>query len=517
MNVSDERSVSCWMDQVPVIEAPPLEADTRCDVVVVGSGIAGLSIAYELSQAGRQVVVIDRGGIGSGMTARTTAHLTTEIDDHYSDLVRVRGEQAARDYHASQVAAVDRIERIVADEAIECDFARVDGFLFAAEKAHQSQLEEEYETCRKLDFEAMAWSERAPIPGVDTGRALRFGRQARFHPTRYLAGLARSVQRRGGSLYANTAYLSDEEKDGAVILQTEGGATIRAGAAVFATNSPANNRVTIHTKQVPYRTYVVAGRVPVGSVADALVWSTWQKRESGQFYHYVRIQPLGAGEDLLIVGGEDHRTGEANDMEERFARLHAWTREHYPVFGDVEYRWSGQVMETVDFMPFSGRNPGSERVYIHTGDSGIGITHGVSGALVIAPLILGTASRFASLFDPGRKPSASMPSLKEFFGGVVGTVKDFAEFVLPGDVGSPEDLAPGQGAIVRDGLHKIAAYRAENGALVRRSAACTHMGCVVQWNAFERCWDCPCHGSHFAPGGEVLNAPAVKPLAEADD
>jgi nitrite reductase/ring-hydroxylating ferredoxin subunit len=174
-------------------------------------------------------------------------------------------------------------------------------------------------------------------------------------------------------------------------------------------------------------------------------------------------------------------------------------------------------METVDFMPFSGLNPGSERVFIHTGDSGIGMTHGVSGALVIAPLILGAKSRFASLFDPGRKPSASMPSLKEFFGGVAGAVRDFAEFVLPGDVGSTENLAPGQGAIVREGLHKIAAYRADNGALVRRSAACTHLGCVVQWNPFERCWDCPCHGSQFAPGGEVLNAPAVKPLAETDD
>ena len=516
MNVSDERSISCWMNETPVVEAPRLERDLECDVLVVGSGIAGLSTAYELAREGRRVTVIDRAGIGTGMTARTTAHLTTELDDRYSDLVRVRGEEQARAYYASQVAAVARIEAIVRREGIECDFGRLEGYLFPAEPNHQKQLEEEFETCRKLGID-VEWVERAPVPAVDTGRALRFADQGRFHPTKYLAGLARAIQQCGGSFYADTAYCSDEEKDGGVVVQTENGATIRAGAAVFATNSPVNTKVTIHTKQVPYRTYVIAGRVPKGSVEDALVWDTWQKNGSDEFYHYVRLQPAGERHDLLIVGGEDHRSGEAADMEDRFGRLEAWTRERYPDLGAIEYRWSGQVMETVDFMPFSGRNPGSDNVYIHTGDSGIGITHGVTGALVIAPLILGRDSRFADLFDPDRKPSAALPSLKEFATGVVGAIRDFTDYVLPGDVADANALEPGQGAIVREGLQKVAAFRTDAGALIRRSAACTHMGCVVQWNPFERCWDCPCHGSQFAPDGQVLNGPATKPLADADD
>ena len=516
MNVGDERSRSYWMETAPAIAAPGLDRDDECDVAIVGSGIAGLSTAYELCRAGRSVVVIDRGRIGGGMTARTTAHLTTECDDRYSDLIRVRGESEARLYHESQVAAVERIETIAREEGIDCDFARLDGYLFAAEDAHRKLLDEEYDACRTLGVD-VEWADRAPVPGVDTGRALRFGGQGRFHPTKYLAGVARAIRERGGRLYANAAYVSDEDEAGRVVLATEGGAKIRCGAALFATNSPVNDKVTIHSKQVPYRTYVIAGRLPADSVADALVWDTWQKRGADEYYHYVRLQPLGDEGDLLIVGGEDHRSGEADDMEERFARLEAWTRHHYPDFGRVDHRWSGQVLETVDFMPFSGRNPGNANIYIHTGDSGIGITHGVAGALTIAPLILGQEARFGALFDPDRKASASIPSLSEFASGVAGAVRNFTEYVRPGDLASADQLQPGQGAVVREGLRKIAAFRKEDGTLVRRSAACTHMGCVVQWNPLELCWDCPCHGSQFAAEGQVLNGPATRPLGNADD
>jgi glycine/D-amino acid oxidase-like deaminating enzyme len=138
MNVGDERSRSCWMDVMPVIDAPALTQDVECDVVVIGSGIAGMSTAYELSRFGRSVVVIDRGKIGAGMTARTTGHLATELDDLYSELIKARGEDDARVYHDSQVAAVNRIEAICRDEGIDADFARVDGYMFAGRtRAHE--------------------------------------------------------------------------------------------------------------------------------------------------------------------------------------------------------------------------------------------------------------------------------------------------------------------------------------------------------------------------------------------
>ena len=509
MNVGDEYSRSCWMDELPDIDAPPLTGDAECDVLVVGSGIAGLSTAYELARFGRTVIVIDRGRIGSGMTARTTAHLASALDDYYSELIKVRGEDEARLYHDSQVAAINRIEAICRDEAIDADFQRVDGFLFAADEKHRRDLEDEYLACHRVGVD-VEWADRAPVPAVDTGRALRFPNQGRFHPTRYLTGLVQSCSRLGARFHAGTAYTGHDEKDDRVEVATEGGAIVRARSVVFATNSPVNDKVLIHTKQQPMRSYAIAGAVPKGSIPDALVW------DSLEAYHYVRLQPLDDGEDLLIVGGEDHRTGEANDMATRLAALEDWARQRYPGLGEIRYRWSGQVLEPIDYMPFTGRNPGDRHIYIHSGDSGQGITNGVAASLTLLPLILGEDSRFSPLFAPGRKSLTSRPSLGEFVEGQLGVAKNLAEYVMPGEIASVDELAPGEGAIMREGVARVAVYKDEGGVVLKRSAICTHIGCIVHWNSLEKCWDCPCHGSHFAPDGRVLNGPAVQPLAQTE-
>ncbi len=508
MNVGDEHSTSLWMKLGPAIDAAPLTTDATADVVVVGSGIAGLSTAYELSRLGHSVIVIDRGAIGRGMTARTTAHLASEIDDYYYKLIEIRGENEAKRYHESQLAAINRIEAICREEAIDCDFHRLDGYYITSEEGGVDLLQNEYDACRSIDVE-VEWVDRAPLPGLDTGRALRFPNQGRFHPARYLAGLANAIEARGGRLFASTVYVDHDEADDRVTVETEGGATITASAAVFATNSPVNDTVKLHTKEMPMRTYAIAARVPTGSVPDALIWDTLEA------YHYVRLQEADDGHDWLIVGGEDHRSGEATDMDRRISSLAQWTRRRYPAFGEVELSWSGQVLETVDYMPFSGPNPGSKNVFVHTGDSGQGITNGVAGALTIAALVMGEDSRFAEVLEPSRK-TPSLPALKEFAEGVAGAVKNLAEHLLPGEISSPDELAAGEGGIMRDGLHKVAIYKDLDGQVIRRTAVCTHVGCQVKWNPFERCWDCPCHGSQFAPDGQVLNGPAIKPLSVED-
>jgi glycine/D-amino acid oxidase-like deaminating enzyme/nitrite reductase/ring-hydroxylating ferredoxin subunit len=496
------------MDAMPEVAAPPLTGKAKCDLVVIGSGIAGLSSAYEAARFGRQVIVIDRGRICGGMTSRTTAHLASEIDDFYSELIRARGEEEARLYRESQVAAVNRVEAICAEEGIEADFARLDGFLVAAAPDHQRDLEQEYKACRRLDV-AVEWADTSPVPVPEGTRALRFPNQGRFHPLKYCAGLIRAIEDRGGRFHAGTAYIGHREDQQGVAVECENGATIRAAAALFATNSPVNDKVTIHTKQMPMRTYAIAGRVPKGSAPDALVW------DSLEAYHYARIQPLDDASDLLIVGGEDHQSGTANDMGERFKRLEAWTRDHFPSFRGSDYRWSGQVLEPVDFLPYSGLNPGNVRTYIHSGDSGMGITNGVAGALNFIALLTGDKARFSELFDPARKPASAI-ALKEFAAGQAEVVANLAQYATPGEVDSAETIRPGEGAILRRGLKKIAAYRDEGGTLTERSAVCTHVGCIVHWNSLEKCWDCPCHGSQFAIDGSVLNGPAVRPLATVD-
>jgi glycine/D-amino acid oxidase-like deaminating enzyme/nitrite reductase/ring-hydroxylating ferredoxin subunit len=498
---------SLWVAEAEPLPFPPLDEDASCDLVVVGSGIAGLSSAYEAARFGAKVTVIDRGDIARGMTARTTAHLVTEIDDRYFDLVKTAGEDNARLYYDSQVAAVSRIEAICQEEGIDADFTRLPGYLVAGEAGDLQELNDEHDCCRKLGV-AVELTSDAPLPLIEGTHALKFANQGRFHPLKYCAGLALAIQQRGGKLYGHTAYVSHEEHGDGVTIKTEAGHNIRAGTALFATNSPVNERFGVHTKQVPMRTYAMAGKVPSGSVEDALIWDTLKP------YHYIRLQPAGDGQDWLIVGGEDHRSGTANDMEERFKQLEAWTRERVPSFAKAELRWSGQVMEPVDFLPFSGRD-GTDRIYIHSGDSGTGVTNGVAGSLNFIALYRNDKSRFASLFDPARKPTSGL-SLGEYVRGQGAVVANLGEYLGAGEVDSVDQIKPGQGAIFRRGLAKHAVYRAKDGTITERSAVCTHVGCIVHWNSFEQCWDCPCHGSQFLPDGSVLNGPAVRPLAKIE-
>lgn len=508
MNSVVQRTRSVWMTSAPPEMAARLGEDLRADVAVIGAGIAGVTIAYLLGRAGQSVVVLDSGAIGGGMTARTTAHLSAALDDRYDDLIRLRGLEDARLAAESHSAAIELIEQIQAAEAIACDFARVDGYLFRPPGDESDVLEREIDAAHRVGLTGVDWAARAPLPGIDTGRCLRFPNMGRFHPLRYLRGLAAAVQRDGGRFFTARA-VSLTSANGGVEVVTQSGPRVTAAAAVVATNSPINDKVAIHTKQAPYRTYVVAATAPRGTIPDALCWDTADP------YHYTRLQPAEDGShDIVIVGGEDHKTGQAEDMDERFARLEAWARERFPMIERFEARWSGQVMEPVDYVAFIGRNPGdASNVYIATGDSGMGITHGTIAGMIISDLILGRRNRWAQLYDPARFTAKAG---REFASENLNVAAQFAEYVTGGDVASLRALKPGQGGIVRRGLRKIAVYRGDDGVLRERSATCTHLGCIVAWNPLEGCWDCPCHGSQFAPDGEVINGPAIKPLAAVE-
>ncbi|WP_026201823.1 FAD-dependent oxidoreductase [Bradyrhizobium sp. WSM2793] len=506
MNVRDEYTRSLWMD-VPVGEAPSLSGSERADVVVVGSGIAGLSVAYELASRGRSVIVLDRGSIGSGMTARTTAHLATALDDYYKELVSVRGEECARLYYQSVMTAISRAEAIQDLENINCDFCRVDGLWVPAPETPSSLLDNELECCQRLGIPVENHETATPFHSEGMVRSLRFPGQARFHPTKYLAGLASALQRGGAKLYADSCVESIEHKRDELVVKVSSGHEVRAADVVVATNSPVNLEVAIHTKQAPYRSYVIAAKLPVGVLADALYWDTLDP------YHYIRLQPLSTDEGLVIIGGEDHKSGEADDGEARFAALEHWARERLPDMGAITHRWSGQVLEPVDFVGFIGRSPDEEHVFIVSGDSGQGITNGLVAGILIADLITIGSSAWEEVYSPARKIHKN---LGEYISENITPLKNLAEYLSADEIASVERLRPGEGSLVRSGLQKVAACRDQAGQLHLHSASCTHLGCVVHWNSLEQCWDCPCHGSQFAPDGTALNGPAVSPLADLE-
>lgn len=508
MSIAEGVQLPVWrLVEVPRFEK--LTTNVQADVCIVGAGIAGMSAAYLLAKAGRSVVVVDAATLGGGETERTTAHLTDILDKRYYVLEWLHGEHGARLAAASHRAAIAKIEAIAEEEQIACDFTRLDGYLFQPPGQTDNAFEEERKAAWRCGVE-VEWAERVPFSDFHTGRCLRFPGQAQFHPLKYLRGLATAITRMGGQIFTETQVKSVAGGDRPSV-QTANDCQIKARATVVASNTPINDRFAMHTKQAPYRTYVIGLSVPRGSVVPALYWDTEDP------YHYVRIQPgagTGGDHDLLIVGGEDHKTGQDANPEPRFTRLEQWTRPRFPMAAEIDFRWSGQVVEPNDGLAFIGRNPGDDHVYIATGTSGNGMTYGTIAGMLLTDLIVGKENPWAEVYKPSR---ISLRAAGEFLEENLNVAAWYTKHLTAGDVDSPDAIARSSGAIVRRGLSKVAVYRDEAGNLHERSAVCPHLGGVVQWNPVEKSWDCPLHGSRFTPLGRVINGPATGDLKKTDE
>jgi len=519
----DGKTTSVWVAARAGLDIPtytPLASDVTCDVCVVGAGIAGLTSAYLLAREKKNVVVLDYGPIGDGQTGRTSAHLTAAIDDRYFEIRQMYGEGIARVCRESHSAAIDAIEEIAAREHIDCDFARVDGYLFLDPGDEPERLDRELAAAQLAGFATVEKLDRAPVRGFETGPCLRFPRQGRFHPLKYISGLCRAIEKMGGKIHCGNRV---EDVQGADLAKGElcaariqDGPTVRARAIVVATNTPApiNDWMGIYTKQASYRTYMVGMRIPKGSVSDALYWDTGEKQSGSRLrpYHYIRVEQSSgdATHDTLLVGGEDHKTGQFEPGDAPFAKLEKWVRDHFPSAQEVTHRWSGQVQEPEDGIAFIGKAPTKKpNVYVITGDSGMGLTHGTLGAILVRDLILGRANPWEQTYNPERK---MIGAFADFVKENLNAVATFKDYVTPGEVSSEAEIQPGSGAIIREGLKKVAVYRDGAGVVHKCSPVCTHLGCIVQWNHVEASWDCPCHGSRFDPYGKVTMGPAITDL-----
>ncbi|WAS95232.1 FAD-dependent oxidoreductase [Nannocystis punicea] len=500
-----EGTSSLWQATCDVPSFAPLTQDVEADVCIVGAGLVGLTAALRLVRAGRRVVVLDSHQPGRGNTGRTTAHLASALDDRFSELARVRGLDAARQAWESHATAIDCIEAIARDEDIDCDFQRLDGYLWLAPDQDPDRLRRELETVHAFGWHTVQAMEEDPLFGRP---CLRFPDQAQFHPLKYLAGLCAALQRSGAVIYGDTR-VEDIAGGPVVVTTTAHGHRVRSGAAIVATCSPICDRFAVHSKQASYTTYAIGLQLPPGSVPPGLYWDTIDP------YHYVRLQPGGDGRgDVLLVGGEDHKTGQADDGERRFAALEAWTRARVPAAQERLYRWSGQVFETLDGLAHIGPDPaGAANVYIATGDSGMGMTHSTIAAMMLCARICDGESEWSQLYDPRRRP---LKAGGEFIRENANVAAQYADWLRPGEVASVEEVAPGSGAILRSGLSRVAVYRDETGDLHACSAACTHLLGSVTWNHLEKTWDCPCHGSRFDRLGDVLAGPARAGLRVLD-
>ncbi|XPS69455.1 hypothetical protein M3J09_001727 [Ascochyta lentis] len=519
-----------WIHQVPYKNIPKfskLDRDLETDVCIVGSGISGVSVAYELVTRGLNVVLIEGREILSGETGRTSGHLANDLDDGYTAIAKKHGDKGAKAAAESHTWALNRVGEISKQLGIECEYRHLPGYDFSQypknDKNHADDMKSVIEDGQKAKELGIAteYREGFKLKGwegtPDQSDAVVYSGQATFHPTQYVKGLLEFLQQQPNfSCYTNTRCMDVKEKGveilgmghKEVLVSTLDGHTIKCADAVEATCVPLQ-KLSVIAEEEYYRTYCIAIRVPKGSVEDCLFY------DSVDMYKYVRLTACDEEFDYLITGGGDHKVGQSDTMTP-FKELEDWTRSRFPQATTVDYKWSGQVFEPVDYMAFIGKNQGMKHTYIVTGDSGNGLTHGVLAGRLIADEITGVPNPWASLYNPSRLSSIakSLPSMISHDVQINSQYKRF----LQSDIKDIEDLVPGEGGVLNPtGKKPLAVYKDDGGQIHKFSALCPHLKGVVCWNSAEKSWDCPVHGSRFSKDGVQLIGPAKAGLEPANE
>ncbi|MQM28756.1 FAD-dependent oxidoreductase [Glycomyces albidus] len=503
MNANQDSLTSYWMASAEGAEHPRLRDDHEVEVAVVGGGIAGLCTARALAREGLSVAVVEAGRIAAGVTGHTTAKLTAQHGQIYARLAKSFGPDAARDYATAQTEAIAHV-RATADElGADCDIESAPSFVYTGSEDGGAALRDEAEAAREAGLDASFTTETGlPFP---VAGAVRVEDQAQFHPRRFLLAVAQDLLAHGGRIFERSRAVEVEPREERQRITVATGSSLYCREAVIATHYPIVNRVRLFSRLKPRRELVVAAPIPEAEDPGGMYITSEEGTRS------VRTAPYREGERLLIVTGEAFTPGDPG-VAERYRTLEAWASERFGV-EEFDYRWAAQDNGTPDKVPFVGRMPGGDGLYVACGFGGWGMTNGVVAARVITGLVTGTAPMWATMFDPSR-----FHIVKEA-GSIAANQKTVMSHLVGDRIGhapaqSPDELRPGQGAVIRVDGHLRAVYRDDDGAVHTRSAACTHMGCVVGFNDAERTWECPCHGSRFDVNGDVLQGPATSPLPE---
>ncbi len=494
-----DQSQSFWIDSTLESSYPSLTEDLSVDVAIVGAGLVGIMAAQLLKKAGKTVAVIEAEKVGTGVSGHTTAKVTSLHRLKYAELMKNMGEEKARIYAESNQAAVEKIAEIVQTENIDCDFERKSTYTFAPTTQELDKVKEEAEAAIKLGLPA-SFVPETDLPFQVAG-AVKFENQAQFHPRKYLLALAAKINGDGSYIFENSRVKTVDGEEPCRVL-TENGATVTATDVIIATNIPILDQGLFFAKSYPKRSYLIGA------------WIDPAKDPQGMYigadenYRSIRTTPH-EGKTLLLIGGEGHKVGEADDTVERFERLAEYARSKFGV-NEIAYRWSSQDMYSFDDLPYIGKlTPISNHTYVATGFSLWGMTKTTLSAMILSDMILGQENPWAKLYEATRPtPFVTQESIKQNLDVGMHWVGDR----FKGITEAVEDIGLDRGKVVMVKGKQIAAYKDKTGQLHQVSAVCSHLGCIVAWNQAEKSWDCPCHGARFNCEGEVLNGPAVKDL-----
>jgi glycine/D-amino acid oxidase-like deaminating enzyme/nitrite reductase/ring-hydroxylating ferredoxin subunit len=491
---------SFWLGTSPDTDYPSLVGDAEVDVAVVGGGIAGITVAALLKRAGRTVALLESKRIVRGASGYTTAKITSGHGAVYEQLEQRFGTDGARAYAASNQAAIERIARFVEEDGIACDFERKPNFVYAESDDEAKRLRREAEAEQRAGLPS-SFTTETTLPFAVAG-AVRLEGQAQFHPRKYLLALADSLPGDGSGVFERTRVLDVEEGEPCVVRTSAG--VVRARDVVLATHLPILDRGLFFAKAHPHRSYAIAAPIEAHHAPDGMFINVGQPTRS--------VRTLRDGDRLYLnVGGEGHPAGRGDDTPRRYDALEGFLRTHWEA-APVAYRWSTEDFIAVDRVPYVGRlRRGSRHVFVATGFNKWGMTSATVAAMILADRVLGVENPWAPLYESKRlKPRAA---LKRFVteNGIVG-VRWLTDRLTLGERRRLDSLQAGDGVVTRIRGRLTAVSRDDDGRLHALSPVCTHLRCIVGWNAAERSWDCPCHGSRFRPDGAVIQGPAVDDL-----
>lgn len=503
--IQRDGSLKSLWQQMPVYRTQnSLNQNTIYDVVIVGGGITGITTALELQKIGLNCLVLEANNICFGTTGGTTAHLNTLLDTPYTTIIKNFGlDNAIAVAHVTR-KAINLVKQNIEEHNIDCEFSETPAYLFAQNDDQVKELQEIYEACNKVKVD-VSFSKNIPVP-IPFTKAMEIAAQAKFHPVKYVYGLAKVFEDSGGTISENIRVHDVKQEDNLIHVVTTRG-DIKANKVIFATHIPPGINL-VDLRCVPYRSYAMAVKLKDQNYPEGLVYDMYDP------YHYYRTQEID-GSKYLIVGGEDHKTAHQQNTNASILNLESHVRTYFDV-EEITNTWSSQYFEPVDGLPYIGHLPGgSKNVYVATGYGGNGMTYSHVAALVLRELITEKPTLYTELFMPTRvKPIAGFT---EFVEHNVDVVKQFAgKFFSKESIDEIASIAPGEGKVVKYDGEKIALSKTLEGVLHAVSPICTHMRCAVTWNLAEKSWDCPCHGARYSCEGKVLTGPAVKDLESID-
>jgi len=493
---------SLWQLTAPSLPASAFEKGGRFDTVVVGAGLTGVVVALLLARAGQRVTILEARSAGAVTTGNTTGKLSLLQGTVFSEIRRRAGDAVLQAYAEANREGQAWLLRELDTRGVDVERRVAYSYAIGAQGAEL--LDAEFDAARTAGVPV----EKTGATGLpfETSGALRLASQVQLHPLVVLAELVAELREHGGTLVERCRVHDIESDEHGVRIRSELG-DVSAETCVLATGTPILDRGMFFARLEPSRSFVGAYREPPAGAPTGMYVSV---DGAG---HSIRTATDAAGHPVLLLGGGAHVTGRGGDTHARLRELDGWAAEKFDA-GQHLLWWAAQDYRSHSGVPFTGRVPATRgRVFTATGYNKWGMANAVAAALTLTAEIHGRLPEWARTL---REHRLSLPEAQTAVRANVAVAGKLLEGWLGSETSARVGLvepAEGEGAMARDGVSPIGVSRVD-GRLCRVSGVCTHLGGVLSWNAAERSWDCPLHGSRFSADGRVLEGPAVADLEQ---